>query len=97
VVGAPGTPTAVTATAGVGLATVHWTAPATDNGAAITAYVVTPFVGGVGRPPLTFLSTATTQTITGLPSATTFVFRVAATNSRGTGVTSAPSNAVTVT
>ncbi|HTK15569.1 MAG TPA: fibronectin type III domain-containing protein [Acidimicrobiia bacterium] len=97
VVGAPGTPTAVTATAGVGLATVHWTAPATDNGAAITAYVVTPFVGGVGRPPRTFLSTATTQTITGLPSGTTFVFRVAATNSRGTGVNSSPSNAVTVT
>ena len=43
VVGAPGVPTAVTATAGVGLATVHWTAPATNNGAAITGYVVTPF------------------------------------------------------
>jgi len=41
VVGAPGVPTAVTATAGIGKATVHWTAPATDNGAAITGYVVT--------------------------------------------------------
>jgi hypothetical protein len=97
VVGAPGTPTAVTATAGVGLAMVHWTAPATDNGAAITAYVVTPIVGGVAQPPRTFLSTATTQTISGLPSGTTFVFGVAATNSRGTGLRSAPSNAVTVT
>jgi len=97
VVGAPGVPTAVTATAGIGKATVHWTAPATDNGAAITGYVVTPFVNGVARTPQPFLSTATTQTINGLASGTTFVFRVAATNSRGTGLRSAPSNAVTVT
>ena len=97
VVGAPIAPTAVTATAGVGRATVHWTAPAANNGAAITGYVVTPFVGGVAQAPRTFLSTATTQTITGLTSGTAFVFRVAATNSRGTGPNSAPSNVVTVT
>jgi hypothetical protein len=97
VVGAPGVPTGVTATAGIGRATVRWTAPATDNGAPITGYVVTPFVNGVARTPRAFLSTATTQTISGLASGTTFVFRVAATNSRGTGVRSAPSNAVTVT
>jgi hypothetical protein len=76
---------------------VHWTAPAANNGAAITGYVVTPFVGGVAQAPRTFLSTATTQTITGLTSGTAFVFRVAATNSRGTGPNSAPSNVVTAT
>jgi hypothetical protein len=97
VVGAPGPPSAVTATAGVGQAKVHWTPPATNNGAGITAYVVTPFIGGVAQSPRTFLSTATTQTISGLSHGTTFVFRVAATNSRGTGLNSAPSNAVTVT
>jgi hypothetical protein len=97
VVGAPGPPSAVTATAGAGQAKVHWTAPATNNGAGITAYVVTPFIGGVAQSPRTFLSTATTQTISGLAHGATFVFRVAATNSRGTGLNSAPSNAVKVT
>ena len=87
----------MTATAGVGRATVHWTAPAANNGAAIIGYVVTPFVGGVAQAKRTFLSTATTQTITGLTSGTAFAFRVAATNSRGTGPNSAPSNVVTVT
>ena len=97
VVGAPTAPTAVTATAGVGRATVHWTAPAANNGAAITAYVVTPFIGSVAQAPRTFLSTATTQTITGLTSRTAFSFRVAAVNSRGTGPNSAASNVVNVT
>jgi len=64
---------------------------------AITGYVVTPFAGGVPQSPRTFLSTATTQTISGLSAGTALVFRVAATNSRGTGPNSAPSNAVTVT
>jgi hypothetical protein len=76
---------------------VHWTAPAVVNGAAITGYVITPFVAGVAQAPRTFLSTATTQTVTGLTSGTSFVFRVAATNSRGTGANSAPSNVVTTT
>jgi hypothetical protein len=94
VVGAPDPPTAVTASGGAGQATVHWTAPAAINGAAITGYIVTPVVGGVAQTPRTFLSTATTQTITGLATGTSIAFRVAATNSRGTGLNSASSNLV---
>jgi hypothetical protein len=96
VVGVPAMPRAVTATAGTGRATVHWTAPAANNGAAVLGYVVTPFVGGVARTPRTFRSAATTQTITGLTRGKKFVFRVSAFNSRGTGSNSAASNTVTV-
>ena len=93
-VGAPLAPTGVTAVPGNAQATVTWTAPA-NNGSAITAYVVTPFIGAAAQPATTFNSTATTQTVTGLTSGTTFTFKVAAKNARGTGPQSAASNAVT--
>ena len=88
---APGAPTAVKKNAS---ASVSWVAPA-NNGSAITGYVVTPFVGTVAQPSKTFASTATTQTITGLTNGTTYTFRVAAKNAKGTGAQSAASNAVT--
>ena len=87
----------MTATAGIGKATVHWTAPATDNGAAITSYVVTPFVNCVARTPQPFLSTATTQTINGLASGTTFVVPRCRDEQPRYRLRSAPSNAVAVT
>jgi titin len=98
VAGAPTAPTGVSAVAGptAGRATVSWTAPSSNNGAGITGYVVTPFIGGVAQTPRTFASTATSQQITGLTSGTAYTFRVAATNSRGTGPNSAASNSVTV-
>ena len=82
--GAPGAPTGVSATAGNGQATVSWTAPA-NNGSAITGYVVTPFVGATAQTAVTFNSTATTQTVTGLTNGTTYTFKVAAENANGTG------------
>ena len=42
-----GAPTIGTATGGNASATVTWTAPASNGGAAITGYVVTPYIGGV--------------------------------------------------
>ena len=58
-IGAPGIPTAVTATPGNAQAVVKWTAPA-SNGLTITGYTVTPFVGAVAQAPRVFNSAATT-------------------------------------
>jgi hypothetical protein len=84
VAGTPAAPIAPHATPGNGRATIHWTAAA-SNGAAITEYVITPYLGGVAQPAQRFTSTATTETVTGLKNAKAYTFRIAATNSRGTG------------
>ncbi|MBV9285051.1 MAG: fibronectin type III domain-containing protein, partial [Acidimicrobiia bacterium] len=93
---APGTPTAVSATAGNGQATVSWTAPP-DGGSTIRSYTITPYAGGVAQPSTTINGSppATTATITGLTNGTTYTFTVTATNGIGTGSASSPSNAVT--
>ena len=91
----PDAPTIGTPTAGTGEATVPWTAPVSDGGSAITGYVVTPYILGVPQTPVTFLSAATTQTVTGLLGGTTYTFTVAAINAVGTGGSSAESDPVT--
>lgn len=96
VVGAPGAPTGVTATAAHKSAKIHWKAPA-NNGKPITSYTVTPYIGTVAKGARVFRSAATTQTFTGLTTGQHYTFRVAATNARGTGPRSAASNAVKVT
>src|SRR2546427_136593 len=50
---APGPPSGVNATAGDGTATVTWSAPAYDGGAAITSYTVTPYIGSTAQTPQT--------------------------------------------
>jgi hypothetical protein len=57
---APGQVTGVTATAGLGSASVSWSAP--SSGGAPTSYVVTPFIGSTAQTP---------KTVTGAPPATT--------------------------
>ncbi|MDR3095196.1 MAG: InlB B-repeat-containing protein [Bacteroidales bacterium] len=86
----PGAPTAVTATAGDGQATVSFTAPADNGGAAITGYTVTSSPGDI-----TATGAASPITVTGLTNGTAYTFTVTAINSVGTGLASASSNAIT--
>ena len=90
----PGAATGVAAVPGEGLATVTWAAPASDGGAAITGYVVTPYVGATAGAAQTVAAAVTSQTVTGLTNGTSYTFKVAAQNSVGTGAASAASAAV---
>jgi hypothetical protein len=91
-------PTSVSGAAGNGQASVTWTAPSSNGGSAITDYVIqfssnggtswTTFADGTGVPnPLS-------ATVTGLTNGTSYVFRVAAVNSAGTGTYSTASSVV---
>jgi hypothetical protein len=89
--GRPGAPVPPSATAGAGQATVTFSAPADDGGAAVTGYTVTASPGAIQVS-----ATSSPATVTGLTPGATYTFTVAATNSQGTGPASAPSNAVTI-
>ncbi len=91
----PGTPTAVSGSAGNAQVNLSWTAPASDGGAAISSYRITPYIGGTAQTPIATGSAATSRTITGLTNGTTYTFTVAATNAAGTGPDSSPSAALT--
>ncbi|WP_343199985.1 fibronectin type III domain-containing protein, partial [Stenotrophomonas sp. MYb238] len=92
---APGAPTIGTATAGDALATVTFTAPASDGGSAITAYTATPSPAVAGGPFTCAGPTACTITVTGLTNGTAYTFTVTATNGTGTSAASGASNPVT--
>jgi hypothetical protein len=93
----PGPPSAVTATAGPGSATVAFTAPST--GGVPTRYIVTPFVGSVAQPTVTVTGSppSTSVYVGGLDPALSYTFKVEAANANGTSVMSSASNAITPT
>jgi hypothetical protein len=93
----PGAPSGATATAGLGSATVKWTAPTT--GSKPSSYTVTPYIGTIAQTAKTVTGNppATETTVSGLKSGTSYTFKVKATNAAGTGPESAASNAVTPT
>ena len=87
----PGAPTSVSATAGDAAATLTFSAPASNGGAAITAYTASCTAAGATR---TATGAASPLTVTGLTNGTGYSCSVTATNSAGTG---AASSAVSVT
>ena len=90
----PGAPTIGTATtASATSATVSFSAPALNGGAAIISYTATSSPGGV-TGTLSGAS-AGTVTITGLTASTTYTFTVTATNSEGVSSASSASNPIT--
>lgn len=88
----PGSPLAVSATAGDGSAVVTWTPPASDGGRPLEYYTVTASPGGATRP---VGPTVTSSTFAALENGTSYTFTVTAHNSFGDGLASEPSNAVT--
>jgi methionine-rich copper-binding protein CopC len=90
----PGAPTGVSATVGSdGEATVSWRPPASDGGAPITSYEVTPHPGGPGIVSGSAPYPATK--VYGLTAGTVYSFTVTAFNSAGAGPASALSGAIT--
>ena len=92
----PGQPTDISGTAGNGQATLSWTAPADNGGLNIITYKVEYSSNG-GSNWTEYQhpnSSSTSLAVTGLNNGSSYVFRVAATNSVGTGTFS--SNSATV-
>jgi uncharacterized repeat protein (TIGR01451 family) len=90
----PGAPTITAASAADASASLSWSAPG-NGGAAITAYVVTPYIGAIAQPTQTFGPSATSGTVTSLTVGTAYTFTIAATNPAGTGPSSPASLPVT--
>lgn len=94
----PGTPTGVIATAGVGSASVVFTAPTSFDGVTVTGYTLTAIdstnAANGGQICIPVPPTAPSCTFPGLTPGDSYTFTVRATGPTGNGAPSAPSNAV---
>ena len=88
----PDAPTGVVATAGDSMASVSWTPPANDGGAAIDSYIV---ASQPGSTTVTVDGATTSADFPGLANGTAYTFTVRAVNTVGRSLPSAPSAAVT--
>jgi PKD repeat protein len=93
----PGAPTSVVGTPGHTTASLTWTAPVSNGGAAITKYRVFPYIGATAQASRLTPSAATSFIVTGLTTGVHYTFKVSAVNAFGTGTRSAASNTVTPT
>jgi hypothetical protein len=87
VTSAPNVPSDIAGTAGNTQVSLTWSAPASNGGSVITDYVI-QYSTNAGTNWTTFndgTSTSASAVVTGLTNGTTYIFKVAAVNSVGTG------------
>ena len=92
----PGMPTSLSGSSGNGSVSLTWSAPSSVGGSGILDYVV-EYSSNSGATWATFAdgtSTSTSATVTGLTNGTSYVFRVTASNTVGSGQHSTASSAV---